>query len=466
MQIYKIKKLKVTHFRLIDKLNITFNKDINVIIADNGAGKTTILDAIAIGFGAMLTKFPNVSGITFKKSDLRINSENKLEPFMRIEIESTENVLWDRTYKRDSTKKTSELDLAPSQNDLFAEQGLQPSLKIPNTQFVSVKSMIPKGRGLKELNHFIDTIIDNENEDIPYTMPLIIYYGTNRAVFDSPVRKGHFKKSFNRFEALNGVLKSDANFHRFFQWFDTMENLERRKQQERQDFSYKLNELTAVREAIESMLPKFKNPRIEINPLLFMIDWEQEDGTIKKFQIEQLSDGYRTVLAMVMDISSRMAEANPQLGNHSPAIIMIDELDLHLHPKWQQTILSDLTRTFPHAQFIVTTHSPQILSTVKKEYIFILENGSMKQPFQNPYGKRSVVALEDLMDSSSMPPKEVVEEVGLLNIYLEKVRQGDIDSKDVLQLRKRLEEAYGSGYQQLQIADMIINKYKALAKND
>jgi len=195
--------------------------------------------------------------------------------------------------------------------------------------------------------------------------------------------------------------------------------------------------LTAVREAIESMLPKFKNPRIEINPLLFMIDWEQEDGTIKKFQIEQLSDGYRTVLAMVMDISSRMAEANPQLGNHSPAIIMIDELDLHLHPKWQQTILSDLTRTFPHAQFIVTTHSPQILSTVKKEYIFILENGSM-----------------------------VVEEVGLLNIYLEKVRQGDIDSKDVLQLRKRLEEAYGSGYQQLQIADMIINKYKALAKND
>jgi len=285
------------------------------------------------------------------------------------------------------------------------KQGLQPSLKIP------------KGRGLKELNHFIDTIIDNENEGIPYTMPLIIYYGTNRAVFDSSVRKGHFKKSFNRFEALNGVLNSNANFHHFFQWFDTMENLERRKQQERKDFSYKLNELTAVREAIESMLPKFKNPRIEINPLRFMIDWEQEDGTIKKFQIEQLSDGYRTVLAMVMDISSRMAEANPQLGNNSPAIIMIDELDLHLHPKWQQTILSDLTRTFPHAQFIVTTHSPQILSTVKKEYIFILENGSMKQPFQNPYGKRSVVALEDLMDSSSMPPKEVVEEVGLLNIY-------------------------------------------------
>jgi predicted ATP-binding protein involved in virulence len=430
MQIYKIKKLKVTHFRLIDQLNITFNKDINVIIADNGAGKTTILDAIAIGFGAMLTKFPNIKGMTFKKSDLRINSENKREPFMRIEIESTENVLWDRTYKRDSAKKTSEL--------------------------------IPKARGLKELNNFIDTIIDNENEDIPYTMPLIVYYGTNRAVFDSSVKKGNFKKSFNRFEALNGVLNSNANFHRFFQWFYTMENWERQKQQERKDFSYQLNELTAVREAIESMLPKFKNPRIEINPLRFVGDWEQEDGTIKKFQIEQLSDGYRTVLAMVMDISSRMSEANPQLGNNSQAIIMIDELDLHLHPKWQQTILSDLTRTFPNAQFIVTTHSPQILSTVKKEYIFILENGSMKQPFQNPYGKRSVVALEDLMDSSSMPPKEVVEEVGLLNIYLEKVRQGDINSKEVLQLRKRLEEAYGSNYQQLQIADMIINKYKAL----
>ena len=461
MPVYKIKTLKVTNFRLFDKLNMTFNKNINVIIADNGAGKTTILDAIAIGFGAMLTKFPNVSGITFKKSDLKINSENKLEPFMRIEIESTEKVLWDRTYKRDST--TSKLDLAPLQTNIFA--GLQPSLKIPNTQFVPV-SIIPKGRGLKELHNFVDTIINKENEDIPYEMPLIIYYGTNRAVFDSPVRKGNFKKSFNRFEALNGVLNSHTNFYRFFQWFYTMENWERQKQQKRKDFSYKLNELTAVRKAIESMLPKFKNPRVEINPLRFLIDWELKDGTIKTFKIEQLSDGYRTVLAMIMDISSRMSEANPQLGNKSQAIIMIDELDLHLHPSFQQTILSDLSRTFPNAQFIVTTHSPQILSTVKKEYIFILENASMKQPFQNPYGKRSIVALEDLMDSSSMPPKKVVEEVGLLNIYLEKIKQGDIDSKEVLELRKQLEEAYGSNYQQLQIADMIINKYKALAKND
>ncbi len=101
---YKIKKLKVTNFRLFDKLNITFNPDINVIIADNGAGKTSILDAIAIGFGAMLTRFPQVNGISFKRNDLRTDLKNKLEPFMRIEIESTENVLWDRTEKRDSTE--------------------------------------------------------------------------------------------------------------------------------------------------------------------------------------------------------------------------------------------------------------------------------------------------------------------------------------------------------------------------
>ncbi|MDM8566497.1 AAA family ATPase [Candidatus Halobeggiatoa sp. HSG11] len=431
-----IKNLKLTHFRLFNKLNINFNENINVIIADNGAGKTAILDAIAIGFGAMLTRFPDVSGITFKKMDLKINSENKQEPFTRIEIESNQGISWDRTDKRDSTKKTSKL--------------------------------IPKSKGLKELNEFVDTIIDNDNEDIPYEMPLIIYYGTNRAVFDSPVRKRNFKKSFQRFEALNGVLKSDANFHRFFQWFDAMENLERRKQQEEQDFSYRLNELTAVRDAIEKMLPNFTYPRIEINPLRFMIDYQQVDSTIKKLQLEQLSDGYRTVLAMVMDISSRMAQANPQLGNNSSAIILIDELDLHLHPKWQQTILSDLTRTFPNAQFIVTTHSPQILSTVKKEYIFILENASVQKPFQNPYGKRSVVALEDLMNTSSMPSETVIEEVGLLNEYLERVKDGDIDSKEVLELRKQLEEVYDPDYQQLQIADMIINKHKALnkAKND
>ncbi len=429
LKVYKLKKLRITNFRLIEKLELDLNEDVNVIIANNGAGKTTLLDAIALGFGSMLTHFPNISGIGFSKDkrDLRINNNNKKEPFMRIEFTSTQNLKWDRIERRDKSKKTSKYT--------------------------------PNGYGLKELEFFIDTIIDNENESNDYIMPLIIYYGTCRNCFDTPSRKVNFQKEFNRFEALDKALQSSTNFNRFFEWFVAMEDEERREIQSQKNFDFQLPALNNVRDAIINIIKGFQNPRIKTNPLRFMIDRVEKNGTIKELQIEQLSAGYKAVLAMVMDISARMSEGNPHLGNNSEAIILIDELDLHLHPKWQQTILSDLRRTFPNAQFIVTTHSPQILTTVKKEHIFILEDGKIKKPFDTPYAKRSIVALEDLMETNSMPP---LEEVAILNQYLERVHKGDIYSEEVLTLRKTLNRLYGKDYQQLKIADIIINKYKAL----
>ncbi len=429
LKIYKLKKLKITNFRLFEKLEVELNPDTNVIIANNGAGKTTLLDAIALGFGSMLTYLPNINGIGFSndKRDLRINQTNKKEPYLRIELTSTQNLKWDRVDKRDKSKTTAKL--------------------------------IPNRYGLKELETFMDTIIDNENEGNDYTMPLIMYYGTCRNCFDAPLRKVNFQKEFSRFEALSGSLKGVSDFNRLFQWFDAMENLERREIQNRRDFDYRLPELKNVRESITSILKGFQNPRIRTRPLRFMIDRVESDGSVTELQIEQLSAGYRAVLAMVMDISARMSEANPHLGNQSEAIILIDELDLHLHPKWQQTILSDLRQTFPNAQFIVTTHSPQLLTTVKKEQVFILEDNQIKKPFDTSYAKRSIVALEDLMGTDSMPP---LEEVGLLDKYLDKIHQGEIDSKEVLKLREQLNKLYGEEYQQLKIADMIINKHLAL----
>jgi len=430
LKVYKLKKLKITNFRLLEKLEVEFNKDVNVIIANNGAGKTTLLDAIALGFGSMLTHLPNISGIGFSndKRDLRINSNNKKEPYLRIELTSTQNVKWDRIDKRDKSKRTAK--------------------------------QVPNGYGLKELEIFMDTIIDAEHEGNDYIMPLIMYYGTCRNCFDAPLRKVNFQKEFNRFEALSGSLKGASNFTRLFQWFDAMENLEwRDSKEEGRDITYQLPELKNVRKAIPSMLKGFQNPRIENRPLRFMIDRVETDGSITELQIEQLSAGYKAVLAMIMDISARMSEANPHLGNKSEAVILIDELDLHLHPKWQQTILSDLRRTFPNAQFIVTTHSPQILTTVRKEQVFILEDNQLKKPFNTAYAKRSVVALEDLMGIDSKPP---LEEAKLLDKYLEKIHQGEIDSENVLELREQLNELYGEGYQQLRIADMIINKHLAL----
>jgi len=350
---YKLKNIKITNFRLFEELEVDFNQDINVIIANNGAGKTTLLDAIAIGLGVMVNKFHD--GLPLPEQNLHINRENKVANFMRIRLKSIDNLIWDISKNRTKLSTT-------------------------------MKQKIPERYGEKELVSFTDRIIDAQYEDRDFIMPLVIYYKTNRAVFDAPMRKRNFKKEFSRFDALEGVLKRDANFHRLFQWFDAMENSERRGIQEHHDLEFKLFELEEVRKAIESMLPHFTNPRIEESPLRFMID-KEENECVTSLNIEQLSDGYRTILAMIMDISARMAQANPHLGNKSKAIILIDELDLHLHPKWQQTILSDLRRTFPNAQFIVTTHSVHILSSIKKEKLFTLKDGKKEKTYLRTYGK-------------------------------------------------------------------------------
>lgn len=120
----------------------------------------------------------------------------------------------------------------------------------------------------------------------------------------------------------------------------------------------------SVRRAIEAFVEqKYKNPHIDIHPLRFVMD-EYEEGIKKReLRLEQFSDGYKIIIAMVADIASRMAEGNPCMENPLEASggILIDEIDLHLHPKWQRGILRKLHEVFPHAQFIVTTHSLIIL---------------------------------------------------------------------------------------------------------
>jgi predicted ATP-binding protein involved in virulence len=121
---------------------------------------------------------------------------------------------------------------------------------------------------------------------------------------------------------------------------------------------------------------------------------------------------------MVMDIAMRMVEANPDMGSEAlqtPGIVLIDEIELHLHPSWQQRILLDLQRTFPNVQFICTTHSPQVLSTVKQESIrLITDEGNIltgEEVGVNTYGAQSYLIMEDLMNVSPNPRVPEVEDL-------------------------------------------------------
>lgn len=325
----KLSKVEIFNYRSFDHLSISIGDRLTLFLGENGAGKTNVLDGIAVGLGAIATMLPEVAGISFKKTDLR-QVHNKKAPFTRVILASDEGVVWGRTEKRDN---------------------------LPNTL-----KEIPKTIGLTSLKKYINNTLDKIDADgWEEELPLFVYYGVSRALIDPPLRRRGFPKTYSRFHALTGALEATSRFRSAFKWFYAKEQEELRLQRDRRDFNVKLPEMQAVREAIETIFPGIKNPRIETNPLRLVVDQNEE-----KLNITQLSDGYKTMLALVIDLTTRMALANPHLKNplQAEAIVMIDEVDLHLHPEWQRRVLADLLRVFPQAQFIVTTHSPYIVESI------------------------------------------------------------------------------------------------------
>ena len=119
--------------------------------------------------------------------------------------------------------------------------------------------------------------------------------------------------------------------------------------------------------------------------------YSESDGQRMRIPLSQLSDGYKGVISLVADIAYRMATLNPQLGmdilEKVDGVVLIDEVDLHLHPAWQQKVLNNLTDIFPNVQFIVTTHAPSVINSVKKENIRMLSDGEVVETDNQVYGK-------------------------------------------------------------------------------
>ena len=132
---------------------------------------------------------------------------------------------------------------------------------------------------------------------------------------------------------------------------------------------------------------------------------EREGGDIQSFSM--LSEGVRNMVAMVADIAWRAAVLNPHFGEEAhlqaPGVVLIDELDLHLHPAWQRRVVDDLRRTFPKLQFIVTTHSPQIVASVSREQVRLLDGNRLIADGAYVEGRNSNEILEDIFDVPARP---------------------------------------------------------------
>ena len=340
----KLESIRIRNFRAIDRLELRPHPQVTVLHGDNAHGKTSVLSAIAAGLGAIPTAL-GVAGLRLKKADRRDGSE-----YTRVFLKTTDEVAWEqRLGKR--------LDWQEEPN----------------------REHLPAGplRGLKNWLNETDSI-----GGPPADLPIVAYYDTDRAVVDAIRPDAKRKAGTNRHLALAGALAAKTSFRELFEWFYEKENEELREQKELP--SHQLTDLSAVRDAITSMVEGVSEPRVKMRPMRFVVSERVGERTEDR-SLGELSGGCRAVLALAGDLARRMAQGNPHLANPllSEAVVLIDEVDLHLHPSWQQRILRDLTRTFPNAQFIVSTHSPQVLTTVMPEQVVRIASGERCSPGQS-----------------------------------------------------------------------------------
>ena len=396
----EIKQFQVKNFGRFTQMDIplaptsTKNSNITVLIGNNGTGKTTLLKALATSLSWFVARLRSEKG-----------SGNAIH---ETHIKNKANA--------------AEIDIA-----VFDPQGQEHNPHADPSDFLFCWSQIKakKGRKATRSSHFQDlnTLVDFYREQLTrndkFSLPLIAFYPVERVVLDIPL-KVMTKHSFNQLDGYDNSLNQGVDFRRFFEWFREREDSENegglpgevfeqltKLLSEESDLWAKLKsmqassrdrQLTAVRQAISSFMPGFDNLRIRRKPRLHM-SIDKNDETLN---VAQLSQGEKSLMALIGDIARRLAMMNPALDNplHGDGVILIDEVDLHLHPRWQRTLLERLEKTFPHCQFVLTTHSPLIISDSKDVLCYSLDDGELTE-MDNLYGLDANQILEEVMETAS-----------------------------------------------------------------
>jgi len=386
----KILSLHLLNFRGLKNLPVVFKNRTTAFVGINGVGKSAVLDALAIAMSQLTWR---IIGHPLKARPISLDDIHQGEEFARINIKvllRDELVSWSIVTNRRKGNyadplRRSELDeLNGAVQQLSAEW-----------------SHVEEGR-----------------QD-PYDLPLAVYYDVNRAVLDIPMRVRQQLRNSPDEVYQDALDHGGADFKRFFIWFRNREDAENEQRVDSPQFRDR--GLEAVRNAVAAFTD-FRDLRIRRKPLLRMTVVKQG----MELNVAQLSDGERNMLALVGDLARRLSVLNPSLPNPNQGrgVVLIDEIDLHLHPRWQRTVVTSLERTFTNCQFVVSTHSPQVLGELVTESIVLLRDGALVGHPQASFGLNSSQVLEEIMDASSRSA-DVKRQLDSLFSLLER---GDLDS--------------------------------------
>ena len=365
-----LKKISVENFKSIENLEVNLNKGFNLIIGNNGVGKTSILEAISVGISGFIGGIDGVNNKNFTIDEIRCDTE--------LLGQGSYNIKYKTPVKVECTVEL--------RNKTYTWARQKKSIKAARTT-VEPREICKKATEL--------------SDDATKVLPVLNYQSVSRmwAQKKEKIKNEFDTKNFSRNIGYVDCLSQESNNKLLLNWCRKMEQI-----------SWQEDKKIAEYEVVKNTVAEFMSIMNEAQISKVFYDKKREeliyiDGE-EILPIRLLSAGYQSLIWMVFEISYRMSVLNPNLlentNKETDGIVLIDELDLHLHPRWQWKVVLALQSVFPKVQFIATTHSPIIISSCKDERVISLkENGAVAYN-KSLYGIGINDVLSEYQDSNSI----------------------------------------------------------------
>ena len=358
----RVTSLKLTNLRAIKVAEFRFQPGLNLIVGVNGVGKTTVLNALAVCLSAVTKQANNLRG--------------RVESFAREDIRVGAKVLTVQCDVRIGERDHSYVLHRPRESSTPQKR----KAGMPREQVLDTPERVK----------FLGDVPSPTSGAVPGGCPLAVLFSTNRAVSSDRVPRKGVAAGGIAAAFADAFANRELRLGEFGMWMRVQKSLRKKR-------PASAHALAAFADVLARFLPSYGNLRLAGDDGQQL--WINRGST--SIQVRQLSDGERGTLALVLDLTRRLAQANPGLADpaaEAAAVVLIDEIDLHLHPKWQRQIVHNLRAAFPRCQFIATTHSPQVIGEVGHDRIQIIADGQVYSPTHS-YGVDSSRVLEEVMDS-------------------------------------------------------------------
>ncbi|MCB1189660.1 MAG: AAA family ATPase [Leptospiraceae bacterium] len=444
----KIDKLHLHNFKCFEDNSFEFHPDFNLFIGENGSGKTAFLTALKHSIKSFIFDITNIQNNYMVRDEFlrivghKLRKKLSFEKVLPCKIRFSVQIF----------NKHLEYEIQRDKELVYNPVNLYDSFRVGFEGVIMDGGEFDDGKNNiifhkkehQELQKLIDESV-RQGKISRINLPLLAYYDINRhkqeredliyRLDGNKTLKGEGYLNPNNFGLgiYQSSFEAGLSIQEFINWFAEESWAEYQSESEQEDLVFK-----KAKQAILNCLDGSTYIDFSAKEKQIII------GFSDNYQLfSNLSDGQKNILLLIGDIARKMIQLNPHLGERvleeTEGIVMIDELDLHLHPKWQRKIVRDLKRTFPKIQFFTTTHSPQIVSSVKSSFLFFLSNEGGKincKKKDYTYGLNSNWVLKHIMGAESRP----IEVQNQIN-EIEKIIHNDmVGLQEIQDARKKLEE--------------------------